>query len=254
MSAQTVTGPGTGAPPADLTWLLHRAAQRMRAALDQVAQACGLAGVRDWIVLAALTAEPGRTQLALAYDLGLDKTTLTSLLDRLEAGRLIIRTLDPHDRRARIPELTDAGRRIQEEVTRARDRAEAELLSAFSKDEQRLLRALLTRLAAGQARRLPRSRRIVHITRPAAAADEILGTHTIIETLRPRLERLVAEGRVRPFPVDVILFSAIAMTQATNSAPLLRLIGDTVDTDPDSILPMRSEIVLDGIVGSESRG
>ena len=59
---------------------------------------------------------------------------------------------------------------------------------------------------------------------------------------------------MRPFPVDVILFSAIAMTQATNSAPLLRLIGDTVDTDPDSILPMLSEIVLDGIVASESRG
>ena len=41
----------------------------------------------------------------------------------------------------------------------------------------------------------------------------------IIETLRPRFERLIAEGRVRPFPVEVILFSAIAMTQATNSAP-----------------------------------
>ena len=76
----------------------------------------------------------------------------------------------------------------------------------------------------------------------------------IIETLRPRLERLVAEGRVRPFPVDVILFAAIAMTQATSSAPLLRLIGDTVDTDPDSILPMLSEIVLDGIIAPESRG
>ena len=151
MSAQTATGSGTDAPPADLTWLLHRAAQRMRAALDQVARTCGLAGVRDWIVLTALTAEPGRTQLALAYDLGLDKTTLTSLLDRLEAGGLIIRSLDPHDRRARIPELTDAGRRIQAAVTGARDRAEAELLSAFRKDEQRLLRALLTRLAAGQA-------------------------------------------------------------------------------------------------------
>ena len=70
----------------------------------------------------------------------------------------------------------------------------------------------------------------------------------IIDTLRPRLQRLVDEGRVRPFPVDVILFSAIAMTQATNSAPLLRLLGDTVDTDPGAILPMLSEIVLDGII------
>jgi DNA-binding MarR family transcriptional regulator len=123
----------------------------MRAALNQVARTCGLGGVRDWIVLAALTVEPGRTQLALAHDLGLDKTTLTTLLDRLEASGLIIRSLDPHDRRARIPELTAAGRQIQSEVTSARDRAEAELLSAFSKDEQKLLRTLLSRLAAGHA-------------------------------------------------------------------------------------------------------
>ena len=56
MSAPAVGDAGIDSPPADLTWLLHRAAQRMRTALDQVAQASGLAGVRDWIVLAALTA------------------------------------------------------------------------------------------------------------------------------------------------------------------------------------------------------
>ena len=107
--------------------------------------------MRDWIVLSALIAEPGRTQLALGHALGLDKTTLTSLLDRLETNGLIVRSLDPEDRRARIPETTTAGRRIQARVTRARDDAEAELLKAFSAPEQRLLRDLLTRLAAGQS-------------------------------------------------------------------------------------------------------
>jgi DNA-binding MarR family transcriptional regulator len=150
MGAQAGTGT-TAAPPGDLTWLLHRAAQRMRAALDQVARAQGLAGVRDWIVLSALIAEPGRTQLALGHALGVDKTTLTSLLDRLEASGLVIRSLDPRDRRARIPDVTAAGRRNQASVTRARDRAETELLKSFSTEEQRLLRELLTRLAAGQS-------------------------------------------------------------------------------------------------------
>jgi MarR family transcriptional regulator, organic hydroperoxide resistance regulator len=106
--------------------------------------------VRDWIVLSALIAQPGRTQLALGHALGLDKTTLTSLLDRLETGGLIIRSLDPHDRRARIPEATTAGRRIQARVTHARDHTEAELLKPFSPQEQHLLRDLLTRLAASQ--------------------------------------------------------------------------------------------------------
>ena len=150
MPAQPSAQIGVTVQPADLTWLLHRAAQRMRVALDQVARAQGLSGVRDWIVLSALIAEPGRTQLALGHGLGLDKTTLTSLLDRLETEGLIVRSLDPHDRRARIPQITTAGRRIQARVIRARDHAETELLKAFSAEEQHLLRDLLTRLAADQ--------------------------------------------------------------------------------------------------------
>jgi DNA-binding MarR family transcriptional regulator len=131
----------------DLTWLLHRAAQNMRIALDEAARAHGLSGARDWIVLAALNAGPRQTQLALAHALGLDKTTMTSLLDRMEAHGLVTRSTDTNDRRARIPALTEDGRRVQAEVTRARDRVEASLLATFTPQEQHLLRELLTRLA-----------------------------------------------------------------------------------------------------------
>ena len=131
---------------ADLTWLLHRAAQHMRVGLDEAAQEHGLTGARDWIVLTALAAGPRQTQLALAQSLGLDKTTMTSLLDRMESRGLITRSVDSHDRRARIPELTGDGRRVQAKVTSARDCVEAGLLSGFTADEQSQLRALLTRL------------------------------------------------------------------------------------------------------------
>jgi DNA-binding MarR family transcriptional regulator len=131
----------------DLTWLLHRAAQHMRIAFDEAAQAHGLSGARDWLVLSALSTGPRQTQLALAHSLGVDKTTMTSLLDRLEARGLITRVTDSHDRRARIPELTEDGRKVQAEVTRARDHVEASLLAAFTPQEQHLLRTLLTRLA-----------------------------------------------------------------------------------------------------------
>ena len=131
----------------DLTWLLHRAAQNMRTALDEAAQAHGLSGARDWLVLSALSAGPRQTQLALAHSLGVDKTTMTSLLDRMEARGLITRCTDSHDRRARIPELTAEGRRVASEVTGARDRVEAALLATFTPHEQYLLRDLLARLA-----------------------------------------------------------------------------------------------------------
>jgi MarR family transcriptional regulator, organic hydroperoxide resistance regulator len=135
----------------DLTWLLHRAAQNMRTALDEAAQEHGLSGARDWMVLSALSTGPRLTQLALAQSLGLDKTTMTSLLDRMEARGLITRRTDSHDRRARIPELTEDGRRVQAEVTSAWDRVEAALLATFTPREQHLLRDLLARLADSEA-------------------------------------------------------------------------------------------------------
>ena len=134
----------------DLTWLLHRAAQRMRIAFDEAARAHGLAGARDWMVLSALSTGPRQTQLALAHSLGVDKTTMTSLLDRLEGRGLITRCTDSHDRRARIPELSEDGRRVQADVTRARDHVESGLLASFTPQEQHLLRTLLTRLTAAQ--------------------------------------------------------------------------------------------------------
>jgi MarR family transcriptional regulator, organic hydroperoxide resistance regulator len=133
----------------DLTWLLHRCAQRMRGALDEAARQHGLNGARDWIVLSAIAVGPRQTQLALAQSLGLDKTTMTSLLDRLESAGLLIRYQDSRDRRARIPALTETGNRVQHELIAARDRAEAAVFCQFSAEEQRVLRALLNRLAEG---------------------------------------------------------------------------------------------------------
>jgi MarR family transcriptional regulator, organic hydroperoxide resistance regulator len=153
LSADLTAGPCGAVAGArnDLTWLLHRCAQRMRGALDEAAREHGLSGARDWIVLSAIAAGPRQTQLALAQSLGLDKTTMTSLLDRLEAAGLVTRVQDSRDRRARIPGLTEAGTRVQHELIAARDRAEAGVLSQFNADEQWVLRAMLSRLAEGPA-------------------------------------------------------------------------------------------------------
>ena len=102
---RTSLGPG---PDSELTWLLHRAAQRLHTAVGVEAERHGLT-LRDHIVLSALDKTRGLTQVELGLALGVDKTTLVSELDRLEKAGLIERTVDPRDRRARIPALTAAG-------------------------------------------------------------------------------------------------------------------------------------------------
>ena len=89
----------------EITWLLHRAAQRMRTATGAQAEQHDIQ-LRDHLVLSALHQTPNLTQIELGKALGLDKTTLMSQLDRLEDAEIIHRHRDPRDRRARIPQIT----------------------------------------------------------------------------------------------------------------------------------------------------
>lgn len=126
----------------EITWLLHRAAQRMRSATGEQAEKHGL-HLRDYIVLSALHLTTNLTQGELGKTLGLDKTTLMSQLDRLERMDLVVRRSDPRDRRARIPEITEAGNAVRAEVASACATVEAAALNNFSQGRVHVFRRVL---------------------------------------------------------------------------------------------------------------
>jgi DNA-binding MarR family transcriptional regulator len=127
----------------ELTWLLHRAAQRLRTATGEQAERQGL-HLRDYIVLSAISKTPNLTQVALAKALGLDKTTLMAQLDRLEKRGLLTRRVDPHDRRARIPEITAQGDALRESVAAACAEVETAAVTNFAPGDVALMRQMLT--------------------------------------------------------------------------------------------------------------
>lgn len=136
----------------DLNFLLHRAAQKLGAAAQAASHPHGITP-RGQLVLTALTSEDlRRTQLALGTALGLDKTTLTAELDRLERAGLLVRTPDPADRRVRFPTITDAGREVQAEVACLHAAVEDDFTADLTPDERHLLRTVLERLIAADTR------------------------------------------------------------------------------------------------------
>lgn len=149
-SAESVSMPVCGAFPNDLTILLHAAVNQVTIYLDRAATEMGLKDARDWLVLAALDDGEQRTQLELSRVVCVDKTTLISVIDRLEQHKLIQRTVDPTDRRVRIPQITPAGRRVYAKFATARDAAEARALDGVSSDDRELLLSLLARIANSQ--------------------------------------------------------------------------------------------------------
>lgn len=137
---------------AGLNWLLHRAAQKLGAVAQESAARHGVT-TRGQLVLTALASEDfQRTQLALGQALGLDKTTLTAELDRLERAGLIVRKPDPNDRRVRVPAITEQGRAVQGEVERLHADVEREFTADLSPEEAQTLHLLLRRLISSDHR------------------------------------------------------------------------------------------------------
>jgi DNA-binding MarR family transcriptional regulator len=135
----------------DLGWgLLTATRVFQRLANDAVADLPG--GPRGYLVLMTVARGRPSSQLALARELGVDKTVMTYLLDELEAANLIERRPDPADRRARQVVITDQG---QQTLLAFRERiaaAEQELLSALSSRDAHIFRDLVERIArASQA-------------------------------------------------------------------------------------------------------
>lgn len=111
----------------------------------------GAGGVRGFEVLDALNA-PGAasySQQDLGELLGINRSTMVKLVDRLEAAGLVTRSRNPGDRRSYVLALTPAGRdalRAMEPAMSVRDRR---LTAALTPPERDRLDGLLAGLVTG---------------------------------------------------------------------------------------------------------
>jgi DNA-binding MarR family transcriptional regulator len=85
----------------------------------------------------------GANQQELGRAMGVDPSTMVSLIDELETRGLAKRQPHPNDRRARAVVLTAQGRRLRERGRRMANQVEDEVLGGLSDaDRQELLRLL----------------------------------------------------------------------------------------------------------------
>ena len=80
---------------------------------------------------------------ALAQTFGLDPSTITRQVQALESNGLLRRSRDPHDRRASLLQLTDAGHEALRSTRRLRIERLRDAMSDWSADEQHTFSRLL---------------------------------------------------------------------------------------------------------------
>lgn len=135
------------------SWLLNQA----RVVGDrQVAARFGRTGIRtDYAVLATLDAFGPLSQAEIGRRLGIDRSDVVALLNRLAAEGLVLREQDPDDRRRNTISLTAAGTERLAEMDGQVARAQDDLLAPLDDDDQVTLVRLLQRVVDHHHGRVP---------------------------------------------------------------------------------------------------
>ena len=102
---------------------------------------------REMILLALLEAgEGGVRQKDIGTEIGINPSSLSEQINRLEADRYIERTANPEDRRSTLISLTEKGRARAYEVQDERQSTAAELFANLTEEEKDTLLELLNKL------------------------------------------------------------------------------------------------------------
>lgn len=131
---------------------LARQLHRITAAIfDEETASFGLTGLQ-YGILNVVSLEPGIDQIGVCNALGVDRSTLAGVVDRLEDKGLVARRAGIADRRSNALHLTRAGKRILGEIETSARKAERRAFDIFSAAEQAQFERLLARLVEHHAR------------------------------------------------------------------------------------------------------
>lgn len=138
-------GPSEGLLPELLGYHLRRSQLAVFADFDRA-----MAGVDltpgQFGVLARVAANPGLTQSALGRAIGLERSTVVSVIDKLERRKLVVRGEAEGDRRANALVLSDDGQKLFREATRRVRLHERRIARNLSAAEAKSLVALLKKM------------------------------------------------------------------------------------------------------------
>ncbi|GAB5387331.1 MAG: winged helix DNA-binding protein [Alphaproteobacteria bacterium] len=134
-----------GPLPGFLGWLLRRAERVCMTWHRDLMQEYAITP-SQFEVLSLIRHNSGASQSAIARAVGVDRSTMVSLIDKLEAKELIKRMPDPVDRRAHQMHITDQGQTFHDELFAKAMERDRKFTADLSKEDRAVLRELLWRL------------------------------------------------------------------------------------------------------------
>lgn len=129
-----------------ISWMLLQLMFQSKHRLNHISEKYDMTTMQS-AALRLLTKDDPKAMRFLSDYFMCDASTVTGLVDRLEAHKLIARSNHATDRRVKLIALTDEGEKVKEAILDETLQAEAERLNKIlTVDERKVLRGILARL------------------------------------------------------------------------------------------------------------
>jgi len=125
-------------------FLAYKLAHAIHVELDRRLKVHGVT-LSQWKILMHLWQQEGRSQVELQEQLGLERATITGLIQRMTSQGWVQRRTDPHDRRVQRVFLTERGRALEPIANSLVEEVNNQALEGFSADERAFFIRLLVR-------------------------------------------------------------------------------------------------------------
>ncbi|MET8170389.1 MarR family transcriptional regulator [Streptomyces sp. NPDC005329] len=134
----------------EISHAIARVARAHRVTAGHLLRRIGLYAGQELLMMRLWEAGPQRQSMLIKL-LGLDPSTVTRMVQRLEQAGFVTRSPDPEDRRAVLVEATSAGEALRDEVDRVWQELERRTLTGLNDADQAHLARLLARLEGNLA-------------------------------------------------------------------------------------------------------
>lgn len=145
--------PGSRVPAVRVWLILSKATHAIEKNAMQSVSALGL-GLSDFAVLEVLFHKGPLPVNTVGKKILLTSSSITAAVNRLETRKLLRRVTTPKDRRSRIVELTEAGRRLIERAFQKHAKDMEETMAVLKSSERAELVRLLKKVGLWAAARL----------------------------------------------------------------------------------------------------
>lgn len=157
-AAETGSGPTpdsvAGAPRPSLLYAVKQVELAVRSHIDELVKPAGITALQ-YTALTVARRRDGLSSAQLARNSFVTAQSMADMVTALEKRGLIVRRRDPHNRRALLISLTDAGRELLAALDEAVEALEERMLSGLTRRQRGELEDYLNRCRAALSDRPP---------------------------------------------------------------------------------------------------